>query len=204
MRAINLLPSDGSRGGRRAPRAAVLVGVAGAVIVTLLLALGFLSASSKRRSEQQRLGDAQAQLRVLGPPPAANETANALAGEQQARIAAVSAALSRRVGWDRILRHFALVVPDDVWFTSVTAKAPVSASATTTSVPPAPNGPPTGFVATGYTYSHPSVARLLARLALVPDLVNVQLQQSVRTKIGVRSVVQFTVAADIRRGGSST
>jgi hypothetical protein len=56
----------------------------------------------------------------------------------------------------------------------------------------------------GYTYSHAGVARLLARLTVLPDLTEVQLQTSALAKIGEREVVQFTLLANVKRGGPST
>jgi hypothetical protein len=44
---------------------------------------------------------------------------------------------------------------------------------------------------------------LLSRLAVVPDLVNVQLQQSTRTKLGAANAVHFTIVADVRRPGGT-
>ena len=54
------------------------------------------------------------------------------------------------------------------------------------------------------TYSQAAVARLLSRLTVVPDLVNVQLQQSTRTKLGSANAVHFTIAADVRRPGGGS
>jgi Tfp pilus assembly protein PilN len=53
---------------------------------------------------------------------------------------------------------------------------------------------------TGYTYSQDSVARLLERLSVVPDLKNVQLQSSASTKVGGQQVYAFTIVSDIRKG----
>ena len=80
------------------------------------------------------------------------------------------------------------MLPDDVWLATLSAKAPVSSSVP---IAPAPAAAGTTVAATqftldGYTYSHPAVARLLSRLAVIPDLVNVQLQQSTLTKVGHR------------------
>jgi hypothetical protein len=55
----------------------------------------------------------------------------------------------------------------------------------------------------GYTYSQTSVARLLARLATIPSLQDVQLQQSANQPIGTRTVVGFTIVANVRQPGGS-
>ena len=52
----------------------------------------------------------------------------------------------------------------------------------------------------GYTYSQDGVARLLERLAVIPDLQNVQLQTSVSQLVGTHTVISFTIVSDIRTG----
>jgi Tfp pilus assembly protein PilN len=205
MRAVNLLPKDEAR---RAPSklqtVTVGVGTGGAVVVTALLAMMFLGASAKVKDEKATLKDIQGQLALVPPLPAAptaNETA--LRTQQTQRVAAVTAAMQRRVSWDRIMREVAQVLPEDVWLQSLTAKSPVSPSATSV-VPPAPGAAPTSFSMIGYTYSHAAVARLLSRLQVVPDLTNVQLQRSNLTKVGTQQVVEFTIAADIRGPGAAS
>jgi Tfp pilus assembly protein PilN len=141
------------------------------------------------------------------PKPAVVEEPGAslqLAGEESARLTALSSALAERVAWDRVLRQFALVLPDDVWLTSLNATAPgVSPGATAAAPPAAPGATPTGFAISGYTYSHEAVARLLSRLAVIPDLENVQLQRSAVTA-GNSRVVEFTIVAAVRNMGAST
>jgi Tfp pilus assembly protein PilN len=72
------------------------------------------------------------------------------------------------------------------------AGTPSTASAPAASVAGASN-----FTITGYTYSQPSVARLMRRLALIPWLTDVALVSSSTTTQGTSAVVQFTVGATI-------
>ena len=209
MRAVNLLPKDAVRVVTRMQKIAVGVGTGGAVILTALMAMMFLSASSKVRDAQLTLEDLKAQLAII-PPPAAGPSAGAtaLAAQQGPRVAAVTAALQRRVAWDRVMRELSLVLPEDVWLSKLSAKSPISPGAA--SLPGAPvaapvsSGPPTQMTIDGYTYSHDAVARLLSRLAVVPDLQNVALLSSSRTGIGKQTVVHFTIAADLRSPGLSS
>ena len=53
---------------------------------------------------------------------------------------------------------------------------------------------------TGRTYSHDGVARLLSRLQVVPDLINVQLLSSSLSTVAGHDVVEFSIAADIKVG----
>jgi hypothetical protein len=205
MRAVNLLPKDDIRVVTKVQKIAVGVGTGGAVIMTALLAMMFLGASSKVHDAQLTLDDLHAQLALIPPPPpgpSAGETA--LASQEKPRADAVSAALQRRVAWDRVMRELSLVLPEDVWLSKLSAKSPVSPSMTLTGSAPAPGGPPTQVTIEGYTYSHDAVARLLSRLAVVPDLQNVALQHSSLVKVENQSVVQFTIAADLRLPGVSS
>ena len=124
-------------------------------------------------------------------------------------MTALNSALSKRIAWDRLLREFALVLPDDVWLLSLSAQAPSSATATaapttssTSSIPAL--GGQLGFSIEGYTYSHDAVARLLTRLAVVPDLQQVQLVTSEQTELGDRTIIHFKIAANVRAPGASS
>jgi Tfp pilus assembly protein PilN len=209
MRAVNLLPKDAVRVVTRTQKIAVGVGTGGAVILTALMATMFLSASSKVHDAQLTLDDLKAQLAII-PPPAASPSAGAtaLAAQQGPRVAAVTSALQRRVAWDRVMRELSLVLPEDVWLSKLSAKSPISPTAPTTPgtplVAPAAGQAPTEMTIDGYTYSHDAVARLLSRLAVIPDLQNVALQSSTLTGIGKQTVVRFTIAADLRSPGVSS
>jgi Tfp pilus assembly protein PilN len=205
VRAINLLPRDDARRGRpQKTQWIVLVPVVLAVLLTAVMSALFLSASGTVKDKEASLATLQQELSAIPTPNAAKvKTQSALAADKQARVTALSTALSRRVAWDRVFRELSLVLPDDVWLATITAKAPVASSVATPPPVAAASATlaATQFTLDGYTYSHAAVARLLSRLAVVPDLVNVQLKQSSRTTVGAADAVQFTIAADLRRPG---
>ena len=202
MRAINLLPRDNERRGPQKTQWIVLVPVVVAVLMTALLSVMFLSASGKAKDKQAELSQLQDELRLIPTPDASRvKTQQALAADKQARVTALSGALSRRVAWDRVFRELSLVLPDDVWLATISAKAPVPSSSAAVPAPVGTTVAATQFTIDGYTYSHAAVARLLSRLSVVPDLVNVQLQQSALSKIGNAQAVHFVIAADVRRPG---
>ena len=202
MRAVNLLPRD--QGQRTITKESLPVVVGGCTGLLVLAVLGamFMMGSGKIASQQRKLDDLNRQFQALPPPPPGPTTAQQqLAGEQSARVSALTTALSSRVSWDRVFREFSLILPEDVWLTSLSAKSPIS---------PATNASSTGgstvpsmFTIQGRTYSHDGVARLLSRLQVVPDLTNVQLISSTRSKVGSQPVVEFTIAADIAAAGGS-
>jgi Tfp pilus assembly protein PilN len=139
--------------------------------------------------------------------------------ERADRVAALSAALATRVPLDRLLRELAYVLPEDSWLTGLTALAPEAAAAGST-----PSGAPAattaqGVTIQGATYSNRSVARVLARLAVIPSLDQVRLTATARvepaaeqsglktskpkTKKKQKTVVTFTIAANLRSGSGS-
>ncbi|HEX4929140.1 MAG TPA: PilN domain-containing protein, partial [Gaiellaceae bacterium] len=115
-----------------------------------------------------------------------------------ARIGALSAALTSRVPWDRVLRQVSLILPEDVWLTNLAASVPTKSAAG----PAAATS--SGFTVTGSTYSQNGVARFLSRLSVIPDLANVRLQSSQSTVVSNRELVQFTILADVRSGGAGS
>ena len=207
MRAINLLPRDDARRGPQKRQWVVLVPVVLAVLLTAVFSAMFLSASGKVKDKQSQLAQLQDELHAIPTPNASKvKTQTALAADKQARVTALSAALSRRVAWDRVFRELSLVLPNDVWLATISAKAPVPSSVAT-APPPATSGATTAateFTLDGFTYSHAAVARLLTRLAVIPDLVNVQLQQSTLTNLGAAQAVHFVIVADVRRPGGGS
>ena len=207
MRAVNLLPRQQVEQKRERPNTVALVAGIGGATVVLALVGGFLLANRSVNRERQSLDTARA---VLAATPAHHVSAktnafrSAVLTQREQRSLALAAALGKRVSWDRILRRFALVLPDDVWLTSVTGTVPLTSSSATgatpsltpSALPPAP----TELTITGYTYTQVSVARLLERLQVVPDLKNVQLKSSGAGAINNQPVVTFTIAANIRKG----
>ena len=205
MRAVNLLPRGDRAKRTTAEQAPLFVGLGLLLVVFVVLSVMFLGASAVLKDKRNALGDAKQQVALLPPlPKAQTAVETGLADEQKARVSAVTSALSRRVSWDRVLREFATVLPDDVWLTSLQAHAPSSPASAAPAVPTAPGAAPSGFVISGYTYSQDGVARLLSRLNVLPDLTNVQLQTSSLTKVGLQDVVQFTILADVAPSGAAS
>jgi Tfp pilus assembly protein PilN len=206
MRAVNLLPKEYVQKSLREEDPAVVVGSSLAVVVIIALGATFLLAHSKAGTQQKRLTAARLELAQLSqrktpathvpkpvvpitpiiPPPA-------IVGQEATWLAAVTSTLSQRIAWDRVLREVSLVMPDDVTLTSLTMTAPPSAAAIPGVAPATPSG--SGFVIAGSAFSYPSVARLLSRLGLVPDLSDVLLTSTGSTG---KSGVQFSITASVK------
>src|SRR5918911_2549497 len=127
MRAVNLLPRDHGQRTIKKESLPVLVGGCTALLVVAVLGAMFMMGSGKIASAQRELDDLNRQFQALPPaPPGPTPAQQQLAGEQSARVGALSTAMSSRVSWDRVFREFSLVLPDDVWITSLSAKSPIS------------------------------------------------------------------------------
>lgn len=209
MRAVNLLPRDDAGQGRKIPPVPVLVACGGAVVVTAVVALMFLSASGHVAKQRQALRDAQATYAAIPVPPPKSPLVTQLPQERQTRVTALSAALGQRVAWDRLLREVSQIVPSDVWLVTLNAAAPAMTP------PAAPGTAGQEFIVTGCTYSQPSVARFLARLDVVPDLQNISLTSAVKGGTDAAAsatattssacppgTVSFTMQGDLRSSGA--
>ena len=220
MRAVNLLPRDERRrGGPSIPTPVAITAIGGFTLMVALLGLLFVSARGTVNEGRLELAQKQEELAAI-PVPAQSQVAqqDALVADKQARVTALNAALAKRIAWDRVLREFALVLPDDVWLLNMTAKAPTAAttapspstssstsSSTGSTAAAAPAlGGSLGFTIEGHTYSHDAVARLLARLSLIPDLEQVQLVTSEQAEVANRTIIHFKIAANVRAPGASS
>jgi Tfp pilus assembly protein PilN len=205
VRAVNLLPKDSGQGKNiRNEDPAVVVGSAVGLVVLIALGLAFFVAHSTAGAQQAKLSAARLELGKLSlikrpvykvPKQTRPIIAiPAVTSDQPALLQAVTGALSTRIAWDRILRELSLVIPDDVTVSTLSLTAPP----TVATEPGAPASTPTGLSLMGTTYSHDSVARLMSRLMLVPDLNDVTLTSSTATPSGGVTIVQFNIAAGVK------
>lgn len=220
MRAVNLLPRDAERTRSEGARTPLLIAAGGVAAITaaaVVLSLSASGAAGDRRAELAAMDAAIALVPGQGRPAV---TQAALVQERTDRVAALASALSTRIPFDRLFHELSFVLPEDAWLTGIAASAPASAApagttpAGTRAVSPATTQ---GVTIQGATYSHQSVARVLARLSVIPSLEDVRLTASARVepeadetggekakkKKRKKFVVTFTVAATLRTGSSS-
>ncbi len=184
MRAVNLLPRDDQRERFQSVRLPVILGAVGVIACTALAMLLASSASGDTSTSRAELQAVEAEIASLPMVQDAVVSQGTLVRERTDRAAALSAALSTRVPFDRVLRQISFVLPKDAWLTQITATAPTSSAPVAPGAappPPAPT-PAAGVKIEGATYSHESVARVLARLSVVPSLENVRLTSSARVE----------------------
>jgi Tfp pilus assembly protein PilN len=210
MRAVNLLPRNDAQT-RKVPQLPVLVGCVGAVLVTAVLAFMFISASSQVGQQRRALEGAQTEYAAIPAPAAPNPVDGQLPQQHQSRVTALATALGQRLPWDRLLREVSQVVPSDVWLTSLNAQGPTVTAAVTVA-----GTLPQEFIVNGCTYSPDSVARFLARLDVVPDLMNVTLGKALSTTASAGSdtatqgaacpagMINFTLQGNLRASGTTS
>ena len=183
MRAVNLLPRDEQRARLEGARTPFLAAAGGVVVVTAAFMFLSLSASGTAEEHQTELAAVEAQIANLPAAPDSAVSQGMLIRERSDRVTALSAALTGRVAFDRFLRELSFVFPEDAWLTQLEATAPAPATPEAEGAAPPPQQVPTeaaGVTIQGATYTHDQVAVVLARLALVPSLENVQLTSTSR------------------------
>ena len=214
MRAVNLLPRDLDSQRSEGGRLPLFVGAGGAAAVTAAAVVLFMGASGSVSDQRAQLDSVEAAIAAIptqGQPTVAPGT---IAQERTDRITALAAALTTRVPVDRLLRELAYVLPEDAWLTGLSASAPAGADAAAPPGSAVPGATAAGINIQGATYSHQSVARVLARLAALPTLTNVRLTASAHVEPTApegdakkakksRPVVTFTITAGFRPGGAA-
>jgi len=199
MRAFNLLPKDDPREARSVrPRAPQLVlAIVGVVLVAGLgAAYTVVSATvdDKRTTRDALRAEVEALRQEALASGQVEQVDPALVSEKNLRTYALASALSGRVAWDRLLREVSLVTPEDVWLSGLAAAPAESDAAAGQSA----------LTVNGYTHGQEGVARMLARLAVVPELSAVQLVSSASTLIGDIEVVQFSISALVKLPGGDS
>ena len=203
MRSFNLMPRQ-ERAERKGRPATAHVALA--VVTTVAFgALGslFLMSTAGVTEKSAKRDELRVKLAALDVPAQspAEQKAPELANEERSRTAELATALRSRVAWDRLLRDFALVLPEEVWLTSLIAKGTPRDAAAAAASPGSATA--SSFTITGYTHDQEGVARLLARLSVLPELANVALVSSTRVRMNEEEAVQFTISATVKQGGGT-
>jgi Tfp pilus assembly protein PilN len=192
MKAVNLIPADRGRARRPSlPSLSINPLVVLSIVMAIAVGAGVVyevrSANSTVSARQETLREVQIEIAKVPKPDVPQPGVTS-------RLSVVTAVAPQRTSWDGLLSAVSRVVPEDVWFATLSATAPTVAADPSTA--PAPSTP-AGFTVTGYTYSQPSVARLMRRLTLVPWLSDVSLTTSQKSNLSDHVVYQFTLGANV-------
>ena len=228
MRAVNLLPRDFDRGSETS-RAPLLVLVGGLAVVTVAAGALLISARGAVSDRRADLAAAESALSASTPSSESAPAQGVVVQERANRVAALSAALSSRLPLDALLHDLAFVLPRDAWLTGLSATSAEDAAPRTAGTTGASGSSPAASAASssatsvtieGATFTQEAVARVLARLSVLPSLDDVRLTKSERVQLqpptpqagggapaktkGKRpkSIVTFSVTASLARGRS--
>jgi Tfp pilus assembly protein PilN len=197
MRAVNLIPPERRGGQRRSSSGSKhrepLLPISIVVAAAVAAGIGFTAhaTSSTIASRNAVIGQLDAQLAKL-----AAEKQQTSGGGSASELAVVTSIMQQRASWDGFLGTLSRVVPEDVWLLSLSAQEPTTGAVPSAATPAPTAGGTSSVTFTGYTYSQPSVARMMRRLDLVPWLQDVSLVSSTKTAINSHKVFQFTLGAN--------
>jgi Tfp pilus assembly protein PilN len=121
MRAVNLIPPDERRGDRAPLRTGVFAYVLVGGLALLLLGIVAVALTSKqisdRESEQQSL---QQELDQATARAQSLQAFTNFRAAQEQRAATVTSLAQSRFDWERVLQELSLILPSDVWLSSLT------------------------------------------------------------------------------------
>lgn len=124
MRPVNLIPSDQRRGSHAPMRTGalpyLLVGGLVAVLAAAALLVTTNNQIAERESEVTQLQREDAAAKAEAERLAPYVRFQAV---HEQRLATVSSLADSRFDWERVMREFALVLPDDVWLIELSASA---------------------------------------------------------------------------------
>jgi Tfp pilus assembly protein PilN len=189
MRPVNLIPPEARRGEKAPMRTGALSYVIVAVLAVALLGVtGAVLTNnqvSDRKAEksglESELAEAQAQARRVS-------SFADFASLQQAREQTVATLAQSRFDWERVLRELAIVIPEDVWLTQLTATvSPAvqlgdsdSSSSSSSSVSGLDSVQGPSLQMEGCGDGHEAVARFLAALRDIDGVTRVSVLSSDR------------------------
>jgi len=195
MPRVNLVPKEERT--REARRQLYIVPVGGAIALAGLMAISFYYYNNQVDNAEQQLREMQAKNDGLQKQVAELDRYQDVKNKKQAQLNVVTSVYGQRQRWSRMLDDLAFVIPEDVWLTSINAKAPGAEAAAGAS---ASGGANLRDVAIdGYTYEMPTVAIFIIRLGLIPSLTDVTLESAEKVELSNRLVTKFRITASIKQ-----
>jgi Tfp pilus assembly protein PilN len=184
VRPVNLIPQEDRRGGKAPLRTGALPY---AIVAILVLALGAVTllvlTGNKIADRKAEVASLQSQVDATQARADQLSTYTNFADLQQARQETVASLATSRFDWERALHELALVLPGDVWLTSMTASAATDPSATASASTSSAavdgvTGPSLDI--NGCASGHEAVAKFLAALRDVDGVTRVTVLSSDR------------------------
>lgn len=183
MRRINLLPPEIAA--RRRARQKVGAFVAAGLALVVLLGGVYVFEDMRLRDERGRLEEQELTNRRLRAQVAQLAEFERIEAELTRKKQVLEELIREEVRWSVLLADISLVIPSDVWLTSlggnVQAGGEAGAEATVGSIQMA-----------GRTFAHLDVARWLTRLAGVTEFFFPYLSVSSKGELAGREIVNFS------------
>jgi Tfp pilus assembly protein PilN len=205
VRAVNLIPADERSGADRSGGAVyIFLGILGALVA---MTAAWVLVNNQVTSNQTRLVQLRADTTAAQQQAAALAPFRTFATMREKRVETVKSLANSRFDWGPVLRKMAMVLPRDVWLTSMVGT--VSPGVTLEGA--AGGGDTSSLRAqlavpavelTGCTSSQAEVARVMTRLRLIDGVVRVSLSSSKKNDKG--SVAAQPSAADTGTGGAAS
>jgi len=194
MTKINLLPPEKvkTKRGVAAQRSYLWLVFVLPLIVIIVLALLYFSASSKVSEKKKALKDAQTELTDWQNKNAALQQYKARQDQITALETSVVSALSGRIYWARILNNVAITIPHDIWLSSLVGTSGESGTEGTVTFAgyalQCPNRNLGHFF--GFFPDYRPIANWLERMATITEFQKVWLSSAVPARQGVNTVTQ--------------
>jgi Tfp pilus assembly protein PilN len=188
VRAVNLIPADERSGADRSGGAVyIFLGILTALVV---LTAAWVLINNQVSSNQSELVQLRADTTAAQQQAAALAPFRSFATMRQKRVETVKSLANSRFDWGPVLRKMAMVLPRDVWLTSmvgtvtpgVTVEGSSGGGGDTSSLRSSWAGPAVEL--TGCTSSQAEVARVMTRLRLIDGVTRVSLSSSKKNEKG--------------------
>ncbi len=195
MRRIDLLPSAYQER-RRQRRALGLVIVAG-MLVLLLIAGWWIVLGTQVSDQKELLAEARQTNQNLQAEIAALQQFAELEAEVSAKRSALVTVMTGDVDWPAIMTEIAMVIPGEVWLTTMSASAGATEGAAPVGTETAPirvsNQAPFGRISfQGRSLTMPGVAKWLISLRNVREFAAIWLNSATRTEAdGLPPIIDF-------------
>jgi Tfp pilus assembly protein PilN len=192
MRAVNLIPPEERRGehapSRTGPLAYIVVGV---LVLALLAVTAVVVTKNKIADRKSEVASLKVQQAEVNAQAVHLQAYADFASLQAERTQTVTSLAQSRFDWDRVLRELALVIPNDVWLTSLdgtvssevtTGTAGASQSSSASDLRGQIPGP--ALAMTGCAASHTAVAGFLTAVKEIDGVTRVAISDSSRPTDG--------------------
>jgi Tfp pilus assembly protein PilN len=129
MRPVNLIPAEERPGGRKpmrgGPLAYIIVGALAAAVIGVAVLAVTSNQISDSKAEIAKLEDEKSAVEARAQALDAYTQFHSL---REQRLATVTSLADSRFDWQRVMRELAIVLPGDVWLTTLSGTASSSSS----------------------------------------------------------------------------